>query len=77
MDVIGGLEVETKIDRQKARTRADLAAGLPTKGLRPFGWETDRITVRESEAIHIREAYKAVLEKGNTLWRIAQHWNEA
>lgn len=77
MDVIAGLEVETKIERQKARTRADLAAGLPTKGLRPFGWEPDRITVRESEAIHIREAYKAVLEKGNSLWRIAQNWNEA
>ena len=56
MDVIGGLEVETKIERQKARTRADLAAGIPTKGLRPFGWEMDRITIREAEAVHIRDA---------------------
>lgn len=76
MDVIGGLEVETKIERQRARTRADLAMGLPTKGIRPFGWELDRITVRESEAFHIREAYKAVLERGSSLWSIAQHWNE-
>lgn len=75
MDVIGGLEVETKIERQKARTRADLAAGIPTKGLRPFGWEIDRITIRESEAKHIRDAYKAVLENGETQWSIAQRWN--
>jgi site-specific DNA recombinase len=77
MDVIGGLEVETRIERQKARTRADLAAGLPTKGLRPFAWEIDRITVRESEAVHIRNAYKDVLEKGSSMWRIAQNWNAA
>lgn len=76
MDVIAGLEVETKIERQKARTRADLAAGLPTKGIRPFGWEVDRITVRESEAIHIRNAYQAVLERGSSLWSIARTWNE-
>ena len=76
MDVIGGLEVETKIERQKARTRADLAAGFPTKGVRPFGWEMDRITVRESEAAHIREAYEALLDKGTSMWRIAQNWNK-
>lgn len=75
MDVIGGLEVETKIERQRARIRADLSLGLPTKGLRPFGWEKDRITVRESEAVHIRNAYKLVLEQGRSLWYIAQSWN--
>ena len=76
MDVLSGLEVALKIERQKARNRADLAKGQPTKGLRPFGWEKDRITIRESEAKHIRNAYKDILEKGDTVWAIAQKWNK-
>jgi DNA invertase Pin-like site-specific DNA recombinase len=75
MDVIGGLEVATKVERQKARNRADLEKGLPTKGLRPFGWEKDRISLRESEATIIRDAYKSILESGVTIWGIAQKWN--
>lgn len=76
MDVIGGLEIATKIERQKARTRSDLNSGIPTKGIRAFGWEIDRITVRESEAVHIRNAYEAILKRGESLWAVAQHWNE-
>lgn len=75
MDVLSGLEVSLKVERQKARNLADLAKGIPTKGLRPFGWEKDRMTVRESEAKHIRKAYKDILEKGATVWSIAQKWN--
>jgi site-specific DNA recombinase len=76
MDVLSGLEVALKIERQKARNRADLSMGKPTKGLRPFGWEKDRITIRESEAKHIRKAYKDILDKGETVWAIAQKWNK-
>lgn len=75
LDAFGGYESDVRIERQKARNRADLAAGLPTKGSRPFGWEPDRITLRESEAAHIREAYGAILEEGVTVWEIAQRWN--
>lgn len=75
MDVIGGLEVASKIERQKARNRADLAKGLPTKGLRPFGWEKDRVTLREGEAQVVREAYEAILDRGESVWKISQTWN--
>lgn len=75
MDVISGLETETKIERQKARIRADLDAGLPTKGIRAYGWEKDRITLRESEAAVVRDAVHSVINKGATLWAIAQDWN--
>lgn len=75
MDVISGLEVEMKVERQKARIRADYAAGLPTKGIRAFGWEKDRITIRESEALVIRDAVYSVLHEGATTWAIAQRWN--
>ena len=75
MDVISGLETETKIERQKARIRADLDAGIPTKGIRAFGWETDRITLRESEAEVVRQAVHSIINKGTTLWAVAQDWN--
>ena len=75
MDVISGLEVEMKVERQKARIRADYAAGLPTKGIRAFGWEKDRITIRESEASVIRDAVYSILHEGASTWAIAQRWN--
>jgi DNA invertase Pin-like site-specific DNA recombinase len=75
MDVVSGLEVALKIERQKARNRADLAAGIPTKGLRPFGWEKDRITIREEEAKHVRKAFADILERGKSVWGVAQEWN--
>lgn len=75
MDIIGGLEVASKIERQRARNAEDINKGIPTKGLRPFGWEKDRITIRESEAAHIRSAYKAILEDGVSVWGISQLWN--
>jgi DNA invertase Pin-like site-specific DNA recombinase len=77
MDVVSGLEVALKVERQKARNRADLELGKPTKGLRPFGWEKDRVTVKESEARYIRDAYSDILDRGETVWRIAQKWNSA
>jgi len=75
MNIMSGLEVSLKVERQKARNRADWAEGKPTKGLRPFGWEKDRITIREAEAAHIRQAFSEILEKGETVWGIAQKWN--
>lgn len=75
MDIIGGLEVATKIERQRARNAADISKGIPTKGLRPFGWEKDRMTLREAEARHIRAAYDEILSGGASVWSIAQKWN--
>jgi len=75
LDIFSGLESDIRIERQRARNRADLAAGMPTKGLRPFGWEPDRITIRESEARHVRDGFRMVLEDGKSSWAIAQHWN--
>jgi site-specific DNA recombinase len=75
LDAFGGYEVALRIERQKARNRADLAEGLPTKGLRPFGWKKDRISILESEAVHIRAAIQAIVNDGATVWGIAQKWN--
>jgi site-specific DNA recombinase len=77
MDVVGGLEVASRVERQRARNRADIEKGIPTKGLRPFGWEADRITIRESEAVVIRAAFTAILERGESISSIARKWNRS
>jgi len=61
--------------RVKNKIAADIAKGIPKAGLRPFGWEKDGMTVRESEAAHIRWAYSAILNEGLTLWAVAQEFN--
>jgi len=63
--------------RVRAKIAADASKGIPKKGTRPFGWESDGITLRESEAIHIREAVRYLLEEGGSMIRIAHRWNEA
>lgn len=60
-----GVIAEGESDRQGERIRRKLAeraaAGKPHGGQRPFGWEPDRMTIRESEATHLRWAVDAVL----------------
>lgn len=57
MDVMGGLEVETKTYRQVLRNEAETSAGMPLWGKRPFGFrlgDSKRWTEhepREAEAI--------------------------
>jgi DNA invertase Pin-like site-specific DNA recombinase len=49
-------ESEQKSERHRAKTAQLAAAGLPSGGgRRPFGFEADGVTVRESEATVIRE----------------------
>jgi DNA invertase Pin-like site-specific DNA recombinase len=55
-------ESEQKSERHRAKTDQLAAAGLPSGGgRRPFGFERDGVTVRESEAVVIREAVARLL----------------
>jgi len=60
-----GAVAEFSSEQQGERIRRKLAeraaAGKPHGGQRPFGWEPDRVTIREAEAEHIRWAVSAVL----------------
>lgn len=76
-DTLAWLEVATNRERQKARNAADRARGIPKRALRPFGYEVDGMTLRESEAVHIREAVRFVLEEGGSMIRVAHRWNAA
>jgi site-specific DNA recombinase len=68
-------EIEQKSERQ---IRANLQAakqGRRMGGRRPFGFEQD-MTIRESEAAAIRQAYDDVLA-GVSLGQVARNWNAA
>ncbi|MCD5346735.1 recombinase family protein [Agromyces sp. S2-1-8] len=54
-------EVERKSARQKAQAAQARAAGKMPAGLRPFGFDQDGVTVRESEAVWLRECYRMIL----------------
>ncbi|WP_327413180.1 recombinase family protein [Streptomyces sp. NBC_01233] len=66
-------EIGERVKDAKAQT---LAAGGYRGGPRPFGYEADGVTVRESEARHLREAAEAVLA-GASIKSIAREWQEA
>ena len=58
------------------RMRFSAPTGAPHGGgTRPFGFEDDRVTIRESEAVLIREAATRVLT-GETLYAIRKDWIE-
>lgn len=67
-------ESEHKSERLKAKHRELAEAGKPAGGgPRPFGFESDRVTVRASEADLVREAAGRVLA-GETLRGICADW---
>lgn len=78
-DILGAVaqgEIEFKSDRQKAANEQAAKRGRRLGGRRPFGYEQDGMTIRETEADAIRAAYAAFLT-GGTLTGIARAWNEA
>ncbi|MBT2484864.1 MULTISPECIES: recombinase family protein [unclassified Microbacterium] len=58
-------EVERKSARQKRSNEQNAERGFSHRGNRPFGWELGGNQVRESEAVHIREAARIILEGGS------------
>ena len=69
-------EIEQKSDRQKRAAQQSAAAGLPTGGRRPFGYEQGGMILREDEASALRQAYEDCL-LGISLGQIAKKLNDA
>ncbi|MBC7402017.1 MAG: recombinase family protein, partial [Microbacteriaceae bacterium] len=67
-------EVERKSARQKAANRQKVAAGIPTAGVRPMGWEKDRMTLNKGEADQLRKAYTMILA-GDSIHAVARMFN--
>lgn len=73
----GRREGRVRNARQKRRYDRERAAGNPLWGTRPFGYENDRVTLRESEADLIRNAAEDYLAHKRSMLRIAKDWNAA
>ncbi|WP_036316451.1 recombinase family protein [Microbacterium sp. B24] len=63
--------------RQTRRYNQERKAGMPLWGTRPFGYEPDRITIREAEASLIRQAVTDYLAGTRSFVRITHDWNDA
>jgi site-specific DNA recombinase len=67
-------EGEHKSERQRRKHLELAEAGKPTGGGdRPFGYEDDRVTIRESEAVLIRDAVKRI-RSGESFRSIVNEW---
>jgi DNA invertase Pin-like site-specific DNA recombinase len=65
-----------KIRKRTRRQKQERAEkGLTNGGHRAFGFEPDSVTIRESEAVHIRQAANRILE-GGSLSGIVRDWNQ-
>jgi site-specific DNA recombinase len=70
----GRYEVEHMIERQQAAKLQAATAGRWKGGRRPFGYEADGVTVRDTEAAEIRRATDDLLA-GMSLRAITSDWN--
>jgi DNA invertase Pin-like site-specific DNA recombinase len=67
-------ESAVKAERLRAKFEAKALAGeVGGGGMRPFGFEPDRVTIRESEAEHLRAAVDFIL-RGGSLYSLAEDW---
>ncbi len=67
-------EVERKGARQRSAAVQAAKAGRWVGGRRAFGYESDGVTIRETEAALIRQGYADVLA-GESLSEVARRWN--
>lgn len=67
-------EVRRKSERQVRANESRAQQGRWVGGRRPFGFDADGVTVRESEADAIRGAYRDILT-GLPLAAVARNWN--
>jgi len=76
LGAVARYESEHKADRQRAKHRQLALAGRsPGGGTRPFGFDDDGVTVREDEAVVIREAAGRMLA-GESLRSVCADLNE-
>lgn len=69
-------EIERKSARQLSQARQAAKAGKWVGGRRPFGYEADGMTIRDSEAELVRQGYADILA-GESLGEVARRWNAA
>src|SRR5204863_2589893 len=74
MGAVARQESERKGERIHREAEHAAQRGVPRGSRRPFGYEFDRITLRDEEVTLIREAVDRVLA-GETVAAVARAWN--
>lgn len=74
--VMGGMEVSATRRRVTRRNRSAAEVGKNHGGKRAFGWEADRVTLRDWEANLIAKAVRDI-PKGKTIGTVRREWIEA
>jgi DNA invertase Pin-like site-specific DNA recombinase len=74
MGAVARQESEKKGERVSREAEQAARRGVARGSRRPFGFEADMMTIRETEAELIRDAARRVLA-GETVPTIARHWN--
>lgn len=70
-------ESEHKSERIRAKAAEVALEGKPSMGGdRPFGYEDDRVSIRESEAVHVKDAAMRILA-GGSIRSLVLEWNNA
>jgi len=72
---MAAVEVAKIRKRMKRQKQERAEKGLTNGGQRAFGFEPDGVTIRESEAVHIRQAADRLLE-GASLSSVVRDWNQ-
>jgi len=72
---IAAMEVAKLRKRMRRQKQERAEKGLTNGGHRALGFENDGVTIRESEAVHIRQAADRLLE-GGSMSGIVRDWNE-
>jgi DNA invertase Pin-like site-specific DNA recombinase len=75
MGAVARQESEKKGERIRREAEQAAHRGVPRGSRRPFGYEPDRITIRDAEAALIREAVQRMLD-GASAASVARDWNE-
>jgi DNA invertase Pin-like site-specific DNA recombinase len=74
MGAVARQESERKGERIAREAEHAARRGVPRGSRRPFGYEADRVTIREDEAALIKDAVERVL-CGETVPSVARDWN--
>lgn len=74
LGAVARMEGEKKGERVAREAEQAAQRGVPRGSHRPFGYEDDKVTIREDEAALIRDAAQRVLD-GATIPAIAREWN--
>ncbi len=76
LGILARYESEHRAERNRLKHLEIARDGKPNGGMRPFGFEDDRVTIEPYEAALIEDAARRLLKDGHKLSQIVKDWNQ-